>query len=442
MWLRRVRQPVQRFVTLQHLGHAIHHGKSPVLFEIRVKMGGVGGQHHPAALGPHSGNLQSGRVPAHAMQSQTGHYFGLTIMKNGAAAVDFSHHLERILQIVRFAQEMVAHAAARSRIGHLAILNVKACGRKAIEIPGVVVMQMSQDHIRDFVRIDVEQPQRFYRAAQMLALAAYSRFLRESGIDNEQAIAAAHHPDEIIEIRPELVRIGQDKALAGMAIPKMTVANGKYFERFHSSRSIIIMDNAPGKCALITGSTQGLGLATAKRFAAAGCNVIINGLGDEREIAAMQAGIEKEHGVRTLYSGANLANAIEIERMIGVGVETFGAIDILVNNAVVRHADPVEQFPVGEWDLAIAVNLSAAFHTIRLALPGMRKRDWGRIVNVSSIYGMIGTEESRRLRYHEDCAHRNDASRRARNARSEYHLQRDLPGGGGNAGARENNRIK
>jgi 3-hydroxybutyrate dehydrogenase len=146
-----------------------------------------------------------------------------------------------------------------------------------------------------------------------------------------------------------------------------------------------------GKCALITGSTQGLGLATAKRFAAAGCNVIINGLGDEREIAAMCAGIEQEHGVGTKYCGANLANAIEIERMIGVSLEAFGAIDILVNNAVARYAAPVEQFPVGEWDLGIAVNLSAAFHTIRLALPGMRRRNWGRIINVSSIYGLIAT---------------------------------------------------
>jgi 3-hydroxybutyrate dehydrogenase len=145
-----------------------------------------------------------------------------------------------------------------------------------------------------------------------------------------------------------------------------------------------------GKCALITGSTQGLGLAAAKRFAAAGCNIVINGFGDQREIATMRAGIEKEHGVRTMYCGANLAHAIEIERMIGVSLETFGAIDILVNNAVVRYSAPVEQFPVGEWDLGIAVNLSAAFHTIRLALPEMRRRNWGRIINVSSIYGLIG----------------------------------------------------
>jgi 3-hydroxybutyrate dehydrogenase len=146
-----------------------------------------------------------------------------------------------------------------------------------------------------------------------------------------------------------------------------------------------------GKCALITGSTQGLGLAAAKRFAAAGCNIVLNGFGDERQIASIRAEIEKTHGVRTMYSAANLAHVLEIEQMIGTAARTFGAIDILVNNAVARYVAPVEQFPVGEWDLGIAVNISAAFHTIRLTLPAMRQRNWGRIINVSSIYGLIAT---------------------------------------------------
>jgi len=146
-----------------------------------------------------------------------------------------------------------------------------------------------------------------------------------------------------------------------------------------------------GKCALITGSTQGLGLATAKRFAASGCNVILHGLGDEREIDTLRAGMEKQYGVRITYSAANLAQPLEIERMIAIALDHFGAIDILVNNAVVRYAAPVEQFPSGEWDLALAVNLSAAFHTIRLALPAMRHRNWGRIVNIASIYSSKAT---------------------------------------------------
>jgi 3-hydroxybutyrate dehydrogenase len=144
------------------------------------------------------------------------------------------------------------------------------------------------------------------------------------------------------------------------------------------------------KCALITGSTQGLGLAAARRFAAAGCNIVINGFGDARQIDALRSQIENEHGVRTLYCGADLRNPREIDQLLSAAAEAFGAVDILVNNAVLRHVAPVEEFPADAWDQGIAVNLSAAFHTIRLALPGMRRRNWGRIINVSSIYGLIG----------------------------------------------------
>ena len=144
-----------------------------------------------------------------------------------------------------------------------------------------------------------------------------------------------------------------------------------------------------GKSALITGSIGGLGLAAAERFAAAGYNIVLSGLAEPSQIAQAGAAIEA-HGVRTLYSNADLRRPQEIERMFRDADEAFGGVDILVNNAVVRCAAPVEDFPVAAWDEGIAVNLSAAFHTIRLALPGMRKRGWGRIVNVSSIYGLIG----------------------------------------------------
>jgi 3-hydroxybutyrate dehydrogenase len=145
-----------------------------------------------------------------------------------------------------------------------------------------------------------------------------------------------------------------------------------------------------GKCALITGSTRGLGLAAAKRFAQAGCDVVINGLGDPNVIKAVGEAIERDHGVRVMYCGANLERASEIEAMMASAIETFGGVDVLINNAVVRHAAPVEEFPAEAWDAGIAVNLTSAFHTIRLALPAMRKRGWGRIINVSSIYGLIG----------------------------------------------------
>jgi 3-hydroxybutyrate dehydrogenase len=144
-----------------------------------------------------------------------------------------------------------------------------------------------------------------------------------------------------------------------------------------------------GKCALITGSTGGLGFAAAERFAAAGCNIVIGGFAEPEQILQARADLET-HGVRTLHSNADLRRPREIERMFHEAGEVFGGVDILVNNAVVRCAAPVEEFPVTAWDEGIAVNLSAAFHTIRLAMPGMRKRGWGRIINVSSIYGLIG----------------------------------------------------
>ena len=140
-----------------------------------------------------------------------------------------------------------------------------------------------------------------------------------------------------------------------------------------------------GKCALITGSIGGLGFAAAKQFAAAGTNIILSGFAAPEKIAEARSEIEEKYSVQTFYSAADLRKPAEIERIFD---DT--EIDILVNNAVVRHTAPVEQFPVDAWDDAIAVNLSAAFHTIRLALPGMKARNWGRIINVSSIYGLIG----------------------------------------------------
>jgi 3-hydroxybutyrate dehydrogenase len=142
-----------------------------------------------------------------------------------------------------------------------------------------------------------------------------------------------------------------------------------------------------GKCALVTGSTQGLGLAAARRFAAAGCHIVLNGFAEPDTISAIRKELEREHGVRTLYCGADLRQPAEIEAMMAASAQAFGTVDILVNNAVVRHAAPVEAFPVEKWEEALAVNLSAAFHTIRLVMPGMRRRNWGRILNVSSIYG-------------------------------------------------------
>ena len=146
-----------------------------------------------------------------------------------------------------------------------------------------------------------------------------------------------------------------------------------------------------GKCALITGSTQGLGYAMAERLAAEGCHVVLNGFGDPAEIEAKRRQLEDSHGVRALHHGADLSVPDEIVDLVETAERAFGAVDIVINNAVVRHFSPLETFKVEEWDRALAVNLSSAFHVTRLALPGMRRRDFGRIVNISSVYGLFGT---------------------------------------------------
>ena len=145
-----------------------------------------------------------------------------------------------------------------------------------------------------------------------------------------------------------------------------------------------------GKTALVTGSTSGIGLAFAQTFAAEGVNVVLNGFGD----AATIAGIEREiraQGVQTLYHGADMTKPAEIEDLVRKAEAKFGAIDILVNNAGIQHVSPIEEFPVERWDAIIAINLTAAFHTIRLALPKMRAKNWGRIINIASTHGLIAS---------------------------------------------------
>jgi 3-hydroxybutyrate dehydrogenase len=143
--------------------------------------------------------------------------------------------------------------------------------------------------------------------------------------------------------------------------------------------------NLKGKTALVTGSTGGIGLAFATAFAEADCNVVFNGFGDQQTIDTVRASLES-HGVKVLYHPADVGRPDEIAALIDSAQSRFGAIDIVVNNAVTRHYAPVEEFPVDKWDRALAVNLSAAFHTIRLVLPGMKERNWGRIVNMASIH--------------------------------------------------------
>jgi 3-hydroxybutyrate dehydrogenase len=145
-----------------------------------------------------------------------------------------------------------------------------------------------------------------------------------------------------------------------------------------------------GRCALITGSTQGLGLAAAHRFAAAGCHVVLSGLASPTDAATAAANLASQYGVRAVYAAGDLSRFSDIGGIVETAQRTFGTVDILVNNAVVRHAAPVEAFSPEKWDEGIAVNLSAAFHLTRLTVPMMQARRWGRIVNVASIYSFKG----------------------------------------------------
>ena len=140
-----------------------------------------------------------------------------------------------------------------------------------------------------------------------------------------------------------------------------------------------------GKVALVTGSTSGIGLAIARAFAAAGAKVMLNGFGDAGEIERLKAELEAAH------DGADLSDPAAIERMLAHCTEALGSPDILVNNAGIQHVAPVDQFPPAKWDAILAINLSAVFHTTRLALPGMRAKGWGRIVNTASAHSLVAS---------------------------------------------------
>ena len=146
-----------------------------------------------------------------------------------------------------------------------------------------------------------------------------------------------------------------------------------------------------GKTALITGSTSGIGLAYARTFAKQGANVVLNGFGDAGEIEAARKGIETGFGVRAAYDGADMTDPQAIAAMVEKAEKDFGGVDILVNNAGIQFVSPLEDFPVEKWDAIIAINQSSSFHTIRAALPGMKQRGWGRIINTASAHALVAS---------------------------------------------------
>jgi 3-hydroxybutyrate dehydrogenase len=145
------------------------------------------------------------------------------------------------------------------------------------------------------------------------------------------------------------------------------------------------------KTALVTGSTSGIGLGIAKALAEQGANVVFNGFGDAKAIAALQVDVSGRYGVQTAYHDADMSKPAEIEAMMRFAADRFGAVDVLVNNAGIQHVANIEDFPVAKWDAIIAINLSSAFHTTRLALPMMKRRNWGRIINIASAHGLVAS---------------------------------------------------
>ena len=149
------------------------------------------------------------------------------------------------------------------------------------------------------------------------------------------------------------------------------------------------MSMLKGKTALVTGSTSGIGLGIAKALAAEGANIVMNGFG-EKDAAIAEV---KALGVEVEYHGADMSRASEIEDMMNFAAKRFGAVDVLVNNAGIQHVANIEDFPVDRWDAIIAINLSSAFHTTRMALPEMKKRNWGRIINIASVHGLVASTQ-------------------------------------------------
>jgi 3-hydroxybutyrate dehydrogenase len=146
-----------------------------------------------------------------------------------------------------------------------------------------------------------------------------------------------------------------------------------------------------GKNAVVTGSTSGIGLAYARKFASEGANVVINGFGTPADIEKERSAIETDYKVKALYSSADMTKPAEIADMIALGEKSLGSVDILVNNAGVQFVSPIEEFPPEKWEQIISINLSSAFYGIRAVVPGMKKRGWGRIINTASAHSLVAS---------------------------------------------------
>ena len=146
-----------------------------------------------------------------------------------------------------------------------------------------------------------------------------------------------------------------------------------------------------GKSAVVTGSTSGIGLGIARALAGAGADIMLNGFGDAAEIEEIRAGLEKEFGVKAAFDGADLTKGDQAKNLVAEAEKVFGKVDILVNNAGIQTVAPVDEFPEDRWELIVSLNLSSNFYTTKAALPGMKKRGWGRIINIASAHGLVAS---------------------------------------------------
>ncbi len=188
-----------------------------------------------------------------------------------------------------------------------------------------------------------------------------------------------------------------------------------------------------GKVAVVTGSTSGIGLGIASALAAEGAAIMLNGFGDAGAIERLQRDLAGRHGVKIGYSTADMSKPAQIREMIAQAQDELGSVDILVNNAGIQHVAPVESFPDDKWDAIIAINLSAAFHASKAAIPGMKRRGWGRIINIASTHGLVASAEKAAYvaAKHGVIGLTKVVAIEGRQQR--HHLQRDLPGLGADA---------
>ena len=186
----------------------------------------------------------------------------------------------------------------------------------------------------------------------------------------------------------------------------------------------------------MTGSTSGIGLGIATALAAEGVDVVLNGFGDPAEIERQRAALADAHGVRAAYVASDMAKPAEIRDLVAEAERRFGRVDILVNNAGIQHVAKIVDFPEERWDQVIAINLSAAFHTTKAALPGMIARGWGRIINIASAHGLVASGEKAAYVDRQARPRRADQGDRDRDRQPGGHLQRDLSGLGADPAGR------